>query len=208
MVMAIPSEELREIPRSEVEVAADAVWALFACEMLPKKPQLIARAAMAAGIPVGALRDADGRRRAHVTHRPVLASVPAPTTPKQPNTGPATAARVAAKNPEPGLRRCSFCEQVKPFADFGVKDRPSGRLKSMCKPCEKAYQRERYLTVQKVKALNAVGLTFVVSASDDVDGVACIDCLQPIRPGQEVHGSTSLHHVSCPAPPPERRAQP
>jgi hypothetical protein len=207
--------------RPEVEVAADAVWSLFAVGLLAQRPDVIVQAAAASGVPIRELRLASRRRDAHTHRRPALHVAPVSNTeianresemsnshriampqkaPKQPNTAPATAAKRAAKEPLPGMRRCSGdCGQLKPVDEFHVKDPVKGTRRSECIACERAYKRRRYLTVRKIRQVNMAGLTFVVSACDEVCGLRCIDCDGPLEPGQMVTGKASLRHCACPS---------
>lgn len=52
--------------RSEVVVAADAVWSLFHAGLLPADAVHIRRAADAAGVPIQALKEAQGRRTTRI----------------------------------------------------------------------------------------------------------------------------------------------
>lgn len=213
-------DDVKGFPRSEVMVAADTVWALIAASLLPRTPEALKASALATGLRIQDLKDActrweRGRWRVPIDQgcRAVqpepappapLQLVPDPprpsTAPHHPNTGPATAARVAAKNPTPETRRCSgICRLVLPIEQFALRE--GGRRKSMCIECMKRYQRDRYLSVKKQRAMNAARLQFVVCEGDEVEGLACMDCLRPLEVGQEVHGTTSLHHVSCPPRP-------
>lgn len=118
-------------------------------------------------------------------------------------TAAATAARKAAKNPAEGRRRCSICRRVRPLADFALKDRTRGTYKSACRDCLRRHQAERYLSVDKVRVLNAARLTLIVGP-DDGTGLACMDCGLPLVMGEEVYGDASLRHTTCPIPPPPR----
>lgn len=105
--------------------------------------------------------------------------------------------RFQKSHPEPGKIRCGKCTQVKPEADFPIKDQATGRRRTACQPCWNAQQRVRYLSVEHTERLNEVGLEFVLG---EVDGVklVCQDCKQPIVAGQDVRGETILRHKRCP----------
>lgn len=101
-------------------------------------------------------------------------------------------------NPEPGMRRCSRCGETLPVDRFPWKDRAKGLRRSYDAECWKAMQRERYLSVQKERCLNQVGLTFVLTEGDELGSLACADCGVPLKAGDEVHGAhVSLRHTDC-----------
>lgn len=186
--------------RLEVDIAADAVWSLFAAGLLPLNAATISAAVRAARIPLAKLQEAQQRHETrHVERpRPQPARARHKNAPHQPNIGAALAAKIAAKNPTPTTRICSRCHDELPAGQFGIKDKKTGALKSMCRPCMLDYQRHRYLSVQKQHLLNAARITFVVSEADDIVGLACSECGAPIRAGQEVEGDAALHHTVCP----------
>jgi len=97
-----------------------------------------------------------------------------------------------------GRLQCSKCKAWKAPKDFSPRPNRPGLYKSHCKACIAEAHRQRYLTLKKVEALNAVGLTFTVTDGDDVVGLSCTDCGQPIEVGQEVAGHTRLWHTACP----------
>lgn len=92
---------------------------------------------------------------------------------------------------------CTRCKQWKAPEHFSPRPNRPGLYKSQCKACMAEQHRVRYLGMKKVEALNAVGLTFMVSEEDDVTGLACTDCGKPIEPGQQVAGHTRLWHTAC-----------
>lgn len=96
-----------------------------------------------------------------------------------------------------GELQCSRCKEWKPPGLFSARPNRPGLYKSQCKACMAEQHRIRYLGVKKVDALNAVGLTFVVAESDDMSGLACTDCGEPLEVGQEVAGHTRLWHTAC-----------
>lgn len=189
--------------RLEVDIAADAVWSLFAAGLLPLNAATISAAIRAARIPLAKLQEAQQRheRRYVERPRPQPARARHRNAPHHPNIGPALASKIAAKNPTSTTRICSRCQEELPVGQFGIKDKKTGARKSMCRPCMLDYQRHRYLGVEKQRLLNAARLTFVVTEADDVAGLACSDCGAPIRAGQEVEGDATLHHAICPLTP-------
>ena len=199
-----PSEEFLALRLRHA--VADAVWSLFTDGLLASDPRTIAAAARSAGIAPSDLRAARDRKEAGVRPRLAPAGLtplkPEPPAPTVADMRPSNRERYAVVNPAPGLRRCCRCREVKPVAEFNVRNRKTGGRVAMCRPCAKDYQRERRLSVKKIALMNAVGLTFVIGEADEVDGLACTDCGCPIRVGEEVSGITALRHTSCPEPPP------
>lgn len=96
-----------------------------------------------------------------------------------------------------GELRCSRCKQWKPERSFSPRPRRPGLFKSHCKDCMADQARIRYLSVRKMEALNAAGLTFTVSGSDDVVGLSCVGCGRQIVTGDIVYGDMRLCHVTC-----------
>lgn len=106
-------ESYREPRRSETEIAADAVWALFIIGLIARTPDNIKLAAKASGLSLQALRDADFRHqngRAHApapapassTVPPPLATVTAIDKPRKPR---------APYTPRPLIKKdCPFCD--------------------------------------------------------------------------------------------------
>lgn len=106
----------------------------------------------------------------------------------------ATHTRVRGPN---GELRCTRCNGWKHEDEFSVRtDRPHLR-KSRCKACMARMARIRYLGVEKMVALNAVGVTFTVSSADDMVGLSCVGCGEPIVAGDTVCGDTRLCHARC-----------
>ena len=108
--------------------------------------------------------------------------------------------RYKAKNPEPGVRICSRCNQPKPLDAFNVKRRREGAepgYMSMCRDCQKAYSRERYLNVERLKGLAQAGISFVIGPDDDVEGLECTGCHGPLEEGETVIGWAELTHERC-----------
>jgi hypothetical protein len=93
-------------------------------------------------------------------------------------------------------RRCSKCREFLPLSEFSVKSKRTGQLWSMCDDCRRVYQRERYLHVAKVEALNAARLVFRWTESDEVE-LVCGECGQPIVDGDLVVGQAELDHARC-----------
>jgi hypothetical protein len=75
---------IRSGPRREVDVAADAVWSLFATNMVRRDATVIVAAAKAAGVSVADLRSADARRARRLEITPGAAL----TTAEDPADGP------------------------------------------------------------------------------------------------------------------------
>lgn len=116
--------------------------------------------------------------------------VPGPARPEAP------AVNVRPRGPG-GALQCSRCKTWKAPLLFSARtDRPWLR-KSICKACMAEQARIRYLGVDKLEALNGVGLTFVLADTDDVAGLSCLVCGQRFEPGDVVHGEAGLRHEDC-----------
>lgn len=170
-------------PRTEVEVAADAIVAILDARIVPRTPSMIGRLSIATGVPVAMIKKAWESKEAgygglRPTRRPIAdqpreqpavepvmpEEPPAPPPvrmPAKPQGGAAhrNSTRTAAAYRQPGMRRCSKCEAVKSVDEFDWKDRKKGYRRSWCRECWNAYQRERWLSVEKTKRL---GLAFAL----------------------------------------------
>lgn len=204
-----PAATVRPISslRREEDIAADAVWALFAAGLIPTTAVNVIAAARAAQIHPGRLREAQGRREHGLVEKPSRRVVRArdlfdyPSAPYEPNSREGNDKKKAAKEPRPGRRICSKCKKEKPVGEFQVKNKATGQRRARCIPCTAEDQRTRYLDVEKQKLMNAARLAFVVRPGDRVVGLVCVDCGCPIRVGEKVHGQATLHHDACPAAP-------
>lgn len=206
------------LARSEREVAADAVWSLFHLGVLQLTPRRIAEAANAAGLRVPDVERAKERRDAK-WYRPPRDTLcvdpePPPVAPEAAETAPEAAEtpvrrercrspKERAKNPTDTLRLCQGpCHGdeglLLEHEHFHVRDARTGSLDTICRECRKQIARARYLSVHKLNQLNAVGLTFPLTADDDVDGLTCLKCGDGFEVGQVVVANACLEHKECP----------
>ena len=156
-------------PRSEVDVAADAIVAILDARIVPRTAGMIGRLSIATGVPVADIKRAwelkeSGYRPPLPTRRPVdgaaEAAVPEDPVPRpqyKPGYHPASRARNEArraeKEPVPGKRICSGkCGQMKNLGEFAMKNKRTGQRSAWCKECIRAYQQDRYLSSQKLRA--------------------------------------------------------
>jgi hypothetical protein len=95
-----------------------------------------------------------------------------------------------AKNRPDGTRRCAGCRAWKPVAEFDYKDRKRGILRSHCRPCWKAYQRERYV------AANRRAIIVDLLEGDDCVGTVCLVCGQVLAIGDRVLAD-GIRHEKC-----------
>lgn len=174
--------------RSETEVAAEAVMCLFGTGLLGTGSRTLIRVAEITHIPMGDLKAAWERNQKYGYRPPTSRSIPADVVQlpdaeavvaaMPPQVQAATRQRLATKNPSAGKRICSRCREVKDWAEFGLKDRRTGSLKSACRPCTQAYQRDRYLAVSEADA--------------------CASCDLALVEGDEVEAcDVELRHVAC-----------
>lgn len=106
-------------------------------------------------------------------------------------------------NPAPGMRRCARCRETFHVEHFPIKDQASGRRRSYCGPeandCWRTMQRDRYLSVARLGAMQAAGVTFVVQEGDGCIGLACARCAVPLDVDDEVSAQLAgLAHNLCP----------
>jgi hypothetical protein len=102
--------------------------------------------------------------------------------------------RTRRKNPAPGKRVCATCGKTRSLRVFGMRD---GQPKSSCNDCLAAYQRNRYVSAKKLRALNVLRLEVV--ADDEIAGLRCIDCKQVIAVGDEIVCQSGVTHLACAA---------
>lgn len=100
--------------------------------------------------------------------------------------------RVRAKNPAPGMRKCSKCRSVLPVEMFTVTDAKTGKRRADCKICYNDRQRTRY-----------VRAGFKIVTIEVLDGDACVghpcpSCGKPFEVGQLVQGDDVRHHDCAP----------
>lgn len=182
------------VPRTELEVAADTIQALFRARVLPADGDTVARVCDIAGITLADLREAVIRWEGNRGRRPRnvwTGHAPAPTTP----------ARVALElETEPAQvgtpRRCRRCKIVKPLDDFPLRrGRPDGRSQ-WCRPCSE----ERAATDLEARRVThtRAALTFTVTRDHGVVGMRCEFCDTPIRPGDRAIVAGEPHHETCP----------
>lgn len=197
-----------EYRRSEVTIAADAVWALFEAGLIPRSPVAIKKAALAAGVPIAALRDANERRARGYYEPPAQPPRSASWSTESRRRyadgvkrGAEAAAVKMSRQPRPQdeTMECSACGNELSIACFPPRaDRP-GRLVTQCRTCRRAKARDRYLDVARRDALNRARITFVIVDDDVHLGLACADCGALFVAGDVVHGDARLVHDQCEA---------
>jgi hypothetical protein len=93
-----------------------------------------------------------------------------------------------------GMRRCNRHDEAKgawlPVSAFSVKNRATGTLRSWCRECVSAYQRERYVRVASKH------VTVELVEGDRCIGHDCPDCGLPFEIGDRVRGA-DLRHEEC-----------
>lgn len=193
--------------RSEADIVADAIWALVVAEILPKKAADLKKAVMAAGITVAELRDADYRRSRNLyrppsRHRHADWSEEAVERWREgSHRGRINGSRRRSRQPSPGqtTMHCPLCGNDLSIDDnFPFRaDRPKQRW-TTCNGCRRERSRDRYLNVERERALNMARLTFVIVEDDERIGLGCVDCGEVFVAGDHVEGVAQLHHVNCP----------
>ena len=181
-------------PRSEVEVAASVVAQLLEARVLERDPASLAAAAEKVGVSVSDVRKAwygiqDWGYRRPTARSTATTEAPPPKTPRRPR-------QKRSLTGVPDSKRCSRCKLVKPIDEFAPRTDQNGR-KPWCDDCRRAYQRERYLTVEARDKVNAV-LRFLVQEGDECVGGLCPRCSRPFAIGDELAtDAVALHHAVC-----------
>lgn len=212
--MVSMSDALDEVvipARSEIDVAADTVWALMEAGLIERTPLGVRRAAAAVQISVDDIRAAAERRgagryqppREHAKRQDVWPQESVRRWEAGSRRGSEAAAERKSKQPKAGETSmvCRKCGNQKDVEEFPPRpDRP-GKRRTICGECKREAARDRYLDLQKVKAMNAAHITFMVSEDDAALDLCCIDCGAALRPGDHVEGNVQLRHVNCPEAP-------
>lgn len=193
--------------RTERQVAADTVLRLALAELL-KAGASIRHVCLAAGITEGDLHDARVRHAQRPLGTPCSPSARTPTaeagTPRaDPDWQPSAHGGGRARIIRDGKKRCPRCTFWKPLTAFGRMN-AAGRPKSMCIPCTKDYQKERYLDLDRQGAL-AVGLFILRDVDTKALRLKCPDCGDRFCPGEAVKLIGELRHQTCPTEPTRRR---
>lgn len=187
------------VPRTEAEVAADAVWALIQAGLLGRSVHEVERALDAVGI-----RKDDLRAAADRWERLRGAPPPAPTPavpvrhprPPEPGTPPPPPPVLGQARGELGpwlpTRTCRRCGVEKPTSAFPLR---RGKLGWWCLPCSTDAS-ERVVRQRRAgeKAVAALAL----HRGDALVGMACEACGAELRAGQWVVIAARPRHEECP----------
>lgn len=197
--------------RTERECAADALYLLIVAGHI--RPDVkMADLCRTVGVTLADIAAAGARWQHHdrLKPRPSMRAAPDPATiaapadwrPKPGGTGNAQSipSHVRRTNPAPGLRRCPKCKETLPVTEFDRKSAKSNTLRAFCRPCDKTYQRERYLTVRKALAVGQAVAMFRVIDGDGVIGMPCTECLRQIVVGERVTLEAAPRHAHCDEP--------
>lgn len=198
MPVAVPATP-PHLGRSEVEVAADAVCAIFRARLLPMTRAKLSEVSIATKIPMGDLKDAFVRAEAGLWHPPS-------TYVCRDDTAPRVAVVRDPRRPQRNPRipddateaRCIKCRRIKPVDQFQRRADKNSR-RTTCDTCRKRYQRDRYLSVETSERLGFL-LRFIVQSGDPCEGAECLHCRLPLLAGQEVVTDDVVlaHHAKCP----------
>lgn len=219
--LSVPDERRADRDRT-AQVVLLVVEELSAQGLVRGSPKAVLTAACnAVGLPLDALVPAAQALRgqpwrpppAHVEPegdppRPPTLTVVAAPPPAEPAVAPPRRGRPwNSRQPRPGdtHMRCGRCKQDKPLGEFSRRADLPGIRWTVCDTCRRKRQRERYLSVEKVRMLKAARLTFTVSDADEYAGLACMECGARVVPGDEVFSLSGLHHTRCPVPREARR---
>lgn len=185
---------------------AEAVMQLVSEGLMDRTPETVRQIALTLGLEVRELRDAWWRieRAGFTAPRPeaaaaLVTAAPRVTVDLEQQRRSRQRRGWAEANPTPGMRRCARCGMVQPEELFPWKDGTRRSRRSYDSDCWKAKQRERYVSVSKEKALNAVGIAFLLTEGDDLGrSLCCMECGVPLKAGDHVEGrKVALRHVDC-----------
>jgi hypothetical protein len=197
------------LQRTEIEIAADTIAAIFAARLIPMSPSKIKEVAVATVVPVSAIKDAWNRRDAGL-YRPPNTYRPADDEPEPRDMSRGGSTKGDRRPPNRTIPddatewRCRTCKTVKPIDQFQVRyesRRADGRKypsrRTSCDECRKRYQRDRYLSVETSARLGTL-LRFVVQHGDPCVDDTCQRCHGLLLVGQEVEtGDVLLSHAEC-----------
>jgi len=89
------------------------------------------------------------------------------------------------------------CRQWKDESAFLPRtDRPGG-FRTMCTECFREYQKLRRLDTAKLEALSKASVTFFLLKDDDMVGVLCTDCNEPLVADDWVAVRGDAYHIHC-----------
>ena len=196
---------------TEAALGAEIVVRLMEEDVLDRSPQSVARAAASLGIYVDDVRAAwrryDRVRWRRLSRASGLADRIEPTNietqvevKNHPRMTRRTFRNRRVNDAGEHERRCSKCREWLPATPehYNFSNRVTGKLMSYCRPCQKAYQADRYLSLARQKALADVGLVIVVDRETEEAEVRCSKCGERLHAGETVAGDVTLQHVACP----------
>jgi hypothetical protein len=200
--------------RSEVEVAADTICAIFRARLLLMTRGSVSEVSIATKVPAKEIKQAWARMDAGLWRPPSSyqcedvqevgnqlrdVSRRAGPTGKRQNHQPkpqaipddatewtCSAAHCTMRNPQP--------------IDQFVRRADKGTRRTTCSTCRKKYQRDRYLSIETSERLGTI-LRFIIQQGDPCEGDDCQRCHGPMLAGQEVETDDVLlvHHAACPS---------
>jgi hypothetical protein len=190
------------LPRTEVEVMADAAWRLVERRVLGSDAATVRAAATALGISVDDVRLASIRQERRPYRPPRSDATPSPADRVDTQAQSFARRRLHTVKPQ-GQDDEHWCGRHDggrgawlPKSEFAVKDHRTGALKFACRPCLAEYQRQRYLTVEEREHLRA-RLTFELGPDDAGVGTPCPTCQRLLEVGDTVATEGRLHHADC-----------
>lgn len=195
--------------RTEVDVAADTIARLVLDGILDRAN--ITTAEQRTGLLPGETRAAIDRIKRtgwtaprRIEAPPGYNTPPAPPAPPARSDLPSTFGDTGARRSRgvssipQATRRCARCTDLKPVTEFAAKD-STGRLRSFCIPCMKAYQRSRYLSRSAIERLAEAGLTIKANDTGAIEAFTCTVCGDAIG-HEDAEASvlfTGFHHARC-----------
>jgi hypothetical protein len=198
--------------RSEAEVAADTVAAIFGAKLLTMDRHTISEVSFATRLPVSAIKAGWERREAGywrpASSYPCQPASEFPPRPQRQNKGNRNPSRVIPDDAIEWVckrKDCPHGGKAQPVACFKPRFESrrddSGKYlsrRTICDDCRKRDQRRHYLTVEQSDRLGVL-LRFVVKTGDVCVDAECGRCHGPMLVGQEVETDrVAVHHAECP----------
>lgn len=192
--MTAPVEAFDVPVRTEVEVAADAVWALIDARLLELRHR--DEALHVVGIGLDDLRCASFRAERHRGEPTLALTAPAAPRDHPPGHRPPVPPRPPSPPAVPSLalasRKCRRCGIEKPTAEFPIR---GGGLGWWCRPC--ANERSERIVRQNRRAAEAL-LAVRLHVGDACVGMTCATCGRPLEVGQTMVVQSEPRHEECP----------
>lgn len=132
---------------------------------------------------------------------PAEQAEPAPDKPKPKGKQKPSRVRPTGVGPlgESTMQCTGPCGEWLPLDSFTPRSDRPGLFAARCKECRRRYMAARHVKTATLDALGALGVKFQLDAESNIVGLACTNCGEPFRPGDNIHGTVNdLAHDECP----------